>query len=222
MNWLILDLATAPIANASDYIDIPMPEVPGNYKKPESIAAWIAEDRPRLMAEAKQHALERAALDMDLARITGISVQIGETPTIRLCRTEDDEREALSLLTNAFANDPHRMCQIVTFGGFNFDLPMLMRRARYLGVKFPAISLDRFKSPHVDLCELLSDRNPQRRRSLGFYVKRLGWSDLAKPLSGLEESKVFQTGDWAGLEASLRHDLTACYRLAQWCGVIEP
>jgi hypothetical protein len=67
---------------------------------------------------------------------------------------------------------------------------------------------------------MLSDRNPARRKSLGFFVKRLGWSDLLKPLSGAAESNVFATGDWAGLEASLRHDLTATYRLAKWLGVI--
>ncbi len=222
MNWIIVDVATAPIEGAADYIEIPVPDVPGNYKKPETIAEWIAEERPRLILQAKQHALSKAALDMDLARITGIGTLTEDGERIDLCRSEADEVAALERLAAELKHDPHRVRQIVTYNGFAFDLPVLMRRARYLGVKFPAINLDRYKSPHLDLCEILSDRNPQRRRPLGFYAKRLGWIDITKPLSGAEEAKVHETGDWAALEASLEHDLTASYRLACWLGVVAP
>jgi len=73
----------------------------------------------------------------------------------------------------------------------------------------------------VDLCEILSDRNPQRRRSLDFYCKRMGWDDLnPKPLSGADEAQVHVTGRWDELEASILRDVTATCRLASWLDVI--
>jgi hypothetical protein len=69
--------------------------------------------------------------------------------------------------------------------------------------------------------EILTDRNPQRRRALTFYVRRLGWTYLEKPMSGAEESRVIETGRWDDLSASVRHDVTATYLLAGWLGVIR-
>jgi hypothetical protein len=51
----------------------------------------------------------------------------------------------------------------------------------------------------------------------------MGWDDLMpKPLSGAEEAQVPVTGRWDELAASLKRDVEAIYRLAVWCGVIEP
>ncbi len=213
MNWLILDIATAPIADADTYLDGAI-SAPSNYKDPVKIADYITEKRAERLADA--------ALDVDLARLTGIGiVQADGGSVVTACKTEEDERQSIAGLAYILKSDPHRMCQIITFGGHNFDLPMIMRRARYLSVPFPVLNLDRWKSPHADLCELLSDRDPRRRRGLGFYARRLGWSDITKPLSGAEESKVHETDAWGALEASIQHDLTATYRLAKWLGIIS-
>jgi DNA polymerase elongation subunit (family B) len=208
MRHIVIDLATSALPDAERFLEGTV-KAPSNYKDPVKIADFIK--------EAQAERLASAALDMDLARITALGFLLGENGIdVRVCRDEADEhlliQDVAALLTP--------MPTIITFGGHNFDLPLVMRRARYLGVKFPALNLDRFKSPHIDLCELLSDRNPQRRRSLGFYAKRMGWTDLAKILSGAEEAQVPQTGRWDDLEVSIRHDVTATYRLAQWMGVI--
>lgn len=210
-NWLILDVASAPVADAASYLEGSV-KPPANYKDPEKIAEFIREK------EAER--LSMAATDIDLARVTGIASMDGVGRSPDVFRTENEEAHALDQLGNMLLSD--QRTRIITYGGFNFDLPLLMRRARYLGVNFPAINLDRYKSPHVDLCEVLSDRNPSRRRPLTFYVKRLGWTDLTKTLSGAEEARVPETGQWAELEDSLRHDMTATYRLAQWLGLIQP
>jgi hypothetical protein len=94
-----------------------------------------------------------------------------------------------------------------------------MRRGLYHGVSI-TIDVDRYRTRHVDLLELLTQRGVLPSHSLGFYVRRLGWADLVKPLSGAEEARVLQTGRWAELEASLHHDLTATKRLGQWMGVL--
>lgn len=212
MRHLILDLASAPLPDAERYLEGTV-KAPKNYVDPVKIADFIAEKQAERLAEA--------ALDVDLARITALGFAVSDLRPdlidVRVCRQESDERLLIQDVADLVSGST-----IITFGGHNFDLPLVMRRARYLGIKFPTLNLDRFKSPHIDLCELLSDRNPQRRRSLGFYVKRMGWTDLTKILSGAEESQVPQTGRWDDLEASIRHDVTATYRLAQWCGVIAP
>lgn len=208
-NWLILDVASAPIPNAAEYVEGAI-KAPSNYRDVDKIAEYIREK------EAERVAM--AATDIDLAVVTGASWR-DDSGCEFMSAVESGEAWIFKLLAQHLQN--HRPT-IITFGGFNFDLPLLMRRARYLGVGFPALSLDHYKSPHVDLCELLSDRNPQRRRPLSFYVKRLGWTDIVKPLSGAEEAQVPQTGRWDELAASLRHDVTATYRLACWLGLIQP
>jgi hypothetical protein len=208
-NWLIVDVASAPIPDAALYLEGSV-KAPSNYKDEDKIAAYIAEK------EAERLAM--AATDIDLAQITGLGLYRPDGEVVSVLGTGGDELVLLRDLAGALRSRP----TIVTYGGFNFDLPLVMRRARYLGVEFPALNLDRYKSPHLDLCDLLSDRNPQRRRPLGFYAKRLGWTDIEKPLSGADEAKVQQTGQWDALADSLRHDITATYRLACWLGLIQP
>ncbi len=212
MNALILDVASAPIEGAAAYIgDV---KAPSNYKDPEKIAAYIAEEQTRRV--------EMAATDMDLARLTAIGTcTIDEpTPVIQLCRDEHDEKDALNGLKGVIGGSwPHR--SIVTFGGFAFDLQLVQRRSLYLGIKFPKLDLSRWgKSPHVDLLLELSDRDPSRRRSLGFYVKRLGFTDLVKGMTGEEESKVHTSGRWDDLRAAVAHDVEATRRLAAWMGLL--
>lgn len=206
--YLVLDVSSAPLPDADAYLDGTV-RAPSNYRDEEKIAAYIAEKQAERLA--------MAATDVDLAGITGIGLGMHGDNTVLICRTPEAEMVVLRDVCAVLVRPEVR---IVTYGGLNFDLPLLMRRARYLGVTFPAISLDRYKSPVIDLCELLSDRNPQRRRSLQFYVKRLGWADLLKPLSGADEALVPSNGRWDELEVSLRHDVEATRRLAVWSGVL--
>ena len=207
MRSLVIDISTAPLENADYYLE-DVVRAPSTYKDPEKIAAYIA--------EKTAERLQMAATDVDLARLTGIGTCDDVLLQTDLCTDEDAERAALARLASLITPTT----RIVTFGGFNFDLPLLQRRARYLDVRFPHISTDRFKSPHRDLCEELSDRNPQRRRSLQFYAKRLGMTDIHKTLSGAEEGRIFEHQRWDDLRVSLEHDVTATYRLARWMGVI--
>ena len=202
--YLILDIATAPILEAADYVE--PATAPANYKDPEAIASYVAKKTAERLAEA--------ALDMDLARITAVSIFAnGEARTLT---AEHDAEESLIRLVTCY---PDR--DLIAYGGFRFDLPMLMRRARYLGLDFPVLNLDRYRSPHVDLLDVLSDRDPSRRRPLDFYIRRLGWDDLMpKPLSGAEESQVPVTKRWGDLARSVARDVEAVRRLAQWLGVI--
>lgn len=214
--WLCLDIATSSIENACDFLDNEDISAPSHYRDPEKIAAYQAEKRASR--------LERAGLDVDLARITAIGVRLSTgSQEIRLCRTEADEIMAVKwladvdyLLPGTWREKP----RYLTFNGHSFDLLLLQRRARYLGVDFPAINTDRFKSPHIDLLDILSARGVLTRKPLSWYVKRHGWTDLVKPLTGAEEAQVPQTGRWDDLRLSVQHDVEATYRIAKWLQVI--
>lgn len=214
---LIIDIASTGIDNAADFIDKSAIEAPSNYVKPEAINSYIEKEYASRVA--------RAGLDLDLARVTMLGLRwgsmAGQDVLIEPCPTETAERSALIGIA-ARLDGKGVPPTLITYGGFHFDLPLLMRRARYLGVPFPVINLDRYRSPHRDLLNDLSDRDPSRRRSLGFYVKRLGWTDLQKPLTGAQEAQAPALGQWAELEASVRHDVTATARLAAWLGLVEP
>lgn len=206
MRTVCIDVASAPLANAAEFIEA-KPRKGTN--DPEKQAAQVA---------AKTQALtEGAGLDIDLARITAIGAWTDDMkPVCYLCQDEEQEKEALTRT----AKTVELGWKIITYNGFAFDIPLLMRRARYLGVPFPKISTDRFKSPHVDLMLELSDRDVRRTRSLAFYCKRLGFSDLCKKLSGEEESRIFEHERWDDLRASVAHDVEAVRRIAVWLGVI--
>lgn len=211
--FVYADVSTAPIEGAVDYLDAP--ECPGNYTKPDSIAKWHAEEAPKVLAKL----VDKAALDPDLCRITGIGLGLGDASPIHfLCKTETQEREALAdfaALIRQKADAPPSM--LVGFNALRFDWPVLVRRAKYLGVCLP-INTDRYKSPHIDLFELISHRGQSSARSLGFYVRRLGMDNIEKPLSGAEEAQIFRHERWNDLGASLDHDVEAVRRLHLWWG----
>jgi Predicted 3'-5' exonuclease related to the exonuclease domain of PolB len=220
-NYLIVDVASAPMDNADTFLDGEPIEPAGNLKDPEKIAADVAKKRAAR--------LEKAGLDFDLAVLTGVAVlgPADDQPVVRLIVDESDERDALQALGRLIAGTRDDAGDyaptLVTFNGFKFDLPLLMRRAAYLGLReFPRINLDRYRSPHIDLWNTLSYSGAVSAHGLGFYCRRLGWSDLTKRLSGAEESRVRVTGQWAELEASLYHDVIATRRLAEWLHVLQP
>ncbi len=213
MNYLILDIATCPIEGAEGFLE--EPSAPANYKDPEKIAAYIV--------EKKADALAKAALDPDLGCISAIGLWAmdGSGPQVIRCQDDDDERDALVLLARNLDATRVTYSTLIGFNALKFDWPFLIRRAQYLGVHLP-LELDRYKSTHIDLYDRLTMKGLCGAHSLGFYIKRLGWTDLVKPLSGAEEALAPSQGKWEELEASVIHDLTATKRLAEWMGVLQP
>ncbi len=214
MNYLILDIATAPIDGAEGFLE--EPSAPANYKDPEKIAAYIE--------KAKADALAKSALDPDLGRISAIGVWAvanNDAPTVWRCEEEVDELISLGALAQLLDQTRASYSTLIGFNALKFDWPFLIRRAQYLGVHLP-LELDRYKSTHIDLYDRLTMRGLCGAHSLGFYIKRLGWTDLVKPLSGAEEALAPSQGKWDELEASVIHDLTATKRLAEWMGVLQP
>jgi len=197
--YLVIDIATAPIPDAEQFFD-PI-KAPANYRDPSKIAEYVAEK------EAEQ--IERAGLDVDLCQVTGVGIMDSTgLVSIKTLRAYT-EAELLEWVDSQLLGR-----HAVSYNGLKFDWPVLMRRAVYLEVPFQDINLDRYRTKHVDVMAKITHNGALPARSLRFYVNRFGWLDIDKPLSGAEEAKVLETQDWDGLQHSIFHDVTACYRLA--------
>lgn len=200
--YLVLDLATTVLPDAEQWIADDPIEAPSNWKDEAKIAEYIKQKR--------QERLDRAALDPDCCRISCVGGLFDGTVGAAPC--PDEQSEVLNL--EAIARTLGSGYCLITFNGFRFDLPILARRALYLGVDLP-LEWDRYRSPHVDLYERLTHHGLSSAHSLSWYVKRFGWTDLHKPLTGAEEARAPQEGRWDELCASVRHDVIATARLAE-------
>ena len=210
MNAIILDIATAAHPCANDWIEPGKP--PANYRRPEAIAAWQAEDGIERLA--------KAGLDPDLCVVTCIGVRDHHGITVAVdAHNEEQERVIVTRLAGIIRDHPAH--PLVGFNVKSFDLAILKRRARYLEVSFPDIDLGRYRNDRViDIMEVLyPDR--EKRKSLDFLCKRLGYHDLLpKPLSGELEAQIFSHGRWEELRASVVRDVEAVARIGLWAGVL--
>ena len=220
--FMILDISTAPIANAGDFITPAADrEAPSNYKSPEAIA--------KFQKESFDRDVRMAGADLDLAQITGAAFWTLEHG-LKIGVTYGDEMAEHKIIGTIAGIIRDRHCALVTYNGLSFDLPMLKRRAAYLGIPTPPISLDRYRSDNLDIYEELTNRGKLKARPLEWYVRRFGL-DLVKPLSGEQEAQILEmaaatneAGElvmpdaWDKLKASLRHDVIAIARVATLFG----
>lgn len=214
MRYLILDIATTAIDGADQFLE-PV-SAPSNYKDEAKIAAYCAEKA------AEQ--LSKIALDPDCGRISAIGYQEDDMaePVVLTCENESQEAAALRLLFPNWDQPAQDRTVLIGYNALKFDWPFVMRRALYLGVPNVFINLDRYRTPHIDLFDRLTHHGAITGHSLTWYAKRLGWTDLVKPLSGAEEAKAPADGKWDELRASVRHDVIATKRLAEWMHILTP
>lgn len=208
MRYLITDLETLPDESVRPLLD-PV-KAPSNYKKPEAIAAAIAEK------ETERN--EKLALHPDYCRIAvlGYHVVGGGDPVAEVCFDAADEISALKRFWQAYEG-PTRL---VTFFGLKFDLPILMRRSLYLGVPYPTLNLDKFRTPHIDICQKLSFNGAIETHSLNFYCRRLGIL-IDDPVSGADVGRLWAEGNHAAVIDHCLADLGKTHALANKLGLLQ-
>jgi DNA polymerase elongation subunit (family B) len=212
MRYLICDVETAPIVDAATYLTEPV-EAPSNYKDPEKIAAYIEAE--------KQKQLAKAALDIDLARIVCLGVATEAGQHVFTIPDETQEGNVLGRFWDQFFEGPqHNWHTMVTFNGMAFDVPLLLRRSLYLGVKAPKLQLDRYKHPEViDLMTLLNLDGRLKSHSLRFYANRFKIA-VDDESTGADIGALVATGDWAAVEKHCAADVQTTYALAKRMGVL--
>jgi hypothetical protein len=215
MRHLVIDVETVAIDDVATYLE-PV-SAPSNYKDELKIKAYIEEETKRQT--------DKAALDIDLARIVAIGYQlVGETASVAdvvLCKDATQEMTALGVLWDTFWRvyiPGHTVA--VTFNGLGYDLPLLLRRSLYLGVTAPRLQLDRYK--HVDAIDLMQILNLDGRlksHSLRFYAQRFGIT-VDDELTGADIGTAVSAGDWAAVEEHCAADVQTTYLLAKRMGVL--
>ncbi len=209
MQTIIIDIETAALADAAAFLEEPEP--PKNYTKADTIVAWLA--------TAKAEQLARCALDPDLCQVVAIGwKQNGASAAIATDgKTEAELLEAFAELVRPVMGEA--LPRLLGFNLLGFDLPVLMRRCQYLGIKLPEISLDRYRSPHIDVMEKLSFNGRMRAHSLSFYCKRFGIShdDTTK---GADVPALVAAGDWEKIRAHVLDDVCSTHKLAQRLGFV--
>lgn len=212
MTPLIIDVEAVAIADVDTYLE-PV-SAPSNYKDEAKIAEYIRERRAELA--------EKAALDVDLARIIAIGMkwQDGRPADVYLLR-DYSEDALLAFLWKQWNAIRYEERQLVTFNGLGYDVPLLLRRSMYLDVPAPQIQCDRFKHPQVtDLMAILSMDGKLKYHGLQFYLQRFGYPKAGTDITGAEVAERYAAGDWDAIENHCRMDVEATAWLGERMGVI--
>ena len=210
---VIIDIETLPIADVESYVEPAEPAK--NLRDPEKIAA----DIERKQAEQ----VSRAALYPWTARILALgAIPTDGGPTVHLCQTEDDERAALRWCWDVVVreDDKRFVRPIVGYNSRSFDLPVLMARSLLLGVDFPTLNLDRYRSPHVDLMDRLTWYGVVPARSLKWFARRFG-IQVDDAVSGADVAALAAAGDCQAIIDHCLSDLRLTQALAERMGVIR-
>jgi len=214
MAALLFDIETAPLPDAAGYLE--PATAPANYKDPEKIASYIAEE------QAKQ--LSKCALDLDLCRVIAIGVWCPDEAApldIDLCPDETEERAALQLFWHILRTFPQ--ADLVGFNVIGFDLPVLMRRSLYLGLKYPKLVLNKYRPGRVvDIQQELSHQGLLKYRSQDFYCKRFGITVDDPVTEGAQIPTLAEAGEWGTIAAHCRADLYRLHGLAEKLGILQP
>lgn len=211
---MILDIETIAIDGAEALVE-PV-SAPSNYKDEAKIAAYVAE------GQARQ--IEKAGLYPWTARIIamGWCEDSDDAAIVRVMNSEAAERDVLGeFWGRVWDRRTNVVLPLVTFNGRAFDLPVLMVRSRLLGVRYPVLNIDRFRSPHPDLLRILTFDGVLDYRSLTWFAKRFGLpTDDA--FSGREIAQLHEDGNWDAIRMHCESDVMLTRMLAERMGLVRP
>lgn len=212
MRYLVLDIETLPHPDAGQWLEPVKPDA--RCTKPDSIAKSIEEKT----AERD----DKLGLDPDCCLIAAVGYHVvgRSDPFCDLTYgREKDEADALEHLWWEFLKDADT--RIVSFYGRSFDLPVLMRRSMYLGVKHPRLNLDRYRSPHIDVWDALTYGGALRTaHGLAFYGKRMGFTTLDK-VDGADVAKLAKAGNWDAIREHCLSDVGLTHAVANRLGLLK-
>ena len=203
--FCVFDIETVPLADAEVYIPPPKPRA--NLKDPAKIDADLAEKVAAL--------LEKAALDPDLCRVVAAGWDCDGQAESAVCEDATQER---SLLERFWRQS--RGTTLVGFNCLSFDLPVLLRRSLYLGVRAPMLTLNKYRPGSiVDLMQRLAYQGTLTYRSLAFYCTRFGIV-VPDDVTGADIGALVAAGAWSRVHDYVRADVAKTTELARRIGVL--
>ena len=132
-NYVYFDIETIP-DQRDGVLDKYREQVtaPASFKKPESIDAWLAENRER----AAHEMLAKTSFDGGSGHVCTIGWAINDGEIhVEHAESIGEERDILSAFFKAM---PKRDATIVGHNILGFDVPFLLKRAVVLGVELPS------------------------------------------------------------------------------------
>jgi predicted PolB exonuclease-like 3'-5' exonuclease len=209
MKYRIVDLETIAHPDAGNWLEPVEPDA--RLVDPVKIKASI---------ESKTaDRNEKLGLDPDCCRMVALGyVDVGTgDPVVDLCHDEDQETD---VLRRFWASYRQHETTLVTFYGFLFDLPVLMRRSLYLGVPYPPLSIDKYRSKHIDVWQKLSWNGAIKAHGLAFYAKRFGIGTLDK-VDGADVARLWAAGQYEVVRDHCLSDVGLTHALANKLKLLE-
>jgi Predicted 3'-5' exonuclease related to the exonuclease domain of PolB len=202
---VVIDIECVASPQAAELLD-PV-RAPGNYKDPAKIAQYVADEF--------ESRVKRAGLEADLCEVVAVGFLRDHEyePTV-LTRHDAEESALLWRFWSEIGN-----AATIGFNSLGYDLPVLVRRSQLLGIPYPAVNLDRYRTPHIDLSEELSFRGKLTMRSLRFYCKLFN-IPCADATSGADVAALVAAGDWSAIAEHCRADVDKTAALARRLGYL--
>jgi hypothetical protein len=205
---VFFDIETAPLREVKQFADWDM-EPPKNYKKKETISEW------HKTAVEKQ--LEKSALDPDLCRVVAIGWRL-EDGALESCvaKTASEEKDAIERFWAAVG----RGC-VVGYNCIGFDLPVLLRRSMYLGIRkgIPHFYLSKYRPSAniIDVMVRLSMDGLLPYRSLNWYARRCGLRSGIPTIGGRDIPMLVESDQWDLVQRHVEEDVQLLRELALHC-----
>lgn len=177
---------------------------------PESCQDYIQE---RFKGQRKDRTIEdMMCLDPDFGQIVTIQFfmfdNVEKTGGITL-QEPDLLHDFWSFMGGRSNSNP----TIVTFNGKSFDIPYILKRSAYLGVK-PTINIPTKRystSPHFDIAEVLSGFDMSKMKKLGIYCDLFGIKHKIADANKVGE--WFRNGEFDRITKHCREDVRATAEL---------
>jgi predicted PolB exonuclease-like 3'-5' exonuclease len=220
-SWIVFDIESAPRSDATNYLK-PV-KADGRLTDEAKIAADI-EDK-------KAAQLEQASLDWNTCRIVALGTQTDASnePSVITCPDETVEKSAIERFwTMVYGHGGIYSSRpiLVGYNVLRFDLPVLIQRSRYLGVKAAPVSLKPYDNRDVmDLFRMLTFDDVKctsvMERSLDNFCRQFG-IDITDVFSGEDIPRLVRDGRWDEVREHCRCDVLKEVALARALGVIKP
>lgn len=212
---MLLDIETAPLDNAADYLEPVTPDA--RLKDPEKVKADI---------EAKEAARrEKLGLDWNVGRIVAIGYWRDDRlgPSVVVSRNEQEEADDLA----DFWDEAAKCDQFIGFYVRQFDLPFLIQRSRLLGVPHRKVNLARYRrEPVCDLFDELTFDSIRQdgcmKQTLKAFCRRFGVTVPDDDGDGSKVAEWASAGCWDQIAFHLRRDLERTKALAERLGYLTP
>lgn len=218
---LYLDIETVPCDDPAIIAEIASTITPpGNYKKPETIAAWEMGEKKRAVEEA----VARTSFDGGYGKIICVCLAIDDGEPITFIAGDEKTityrayvTNELGLLSDLFS----RLTFDATFVGHNitWDLRMLYQRAVVHGIQPPAVLLKAMRAKPWDDCiadtMLLWDPSREKKISLDKLCKVLGIASPKGEVNGSMVAQLYRDGEIEKIAEYCKRDVEAvraCYK----------